>query len=438
MKIAILDITMEKSCDEFLELLIKMFVSNEYNIKLFVLKQNNNKYDSCLSVEYLEKEIVSLNANCNCLKTIWKSRNNKKYIINLFDDCYKMIENENYDALVIKMADKNIMNLISKSLIQLSPVPVLFLVKSDIFTDQRKLIYKLRRLEKFRNIHIGIQGRLKGLNEKSNLHFFLDNVENVLTVLTNKQPNKRRFIGWRHSYNELRQKIKFNKDLIKHWMLVKFMKKNKDLYDNKRSMPKLIHYCWFGGNEMPNEVKSCIRSWKNVLPDYEFKLWDENNFPFEKYYFAQEALKYKKWTFIADVARLHALYYEGGIYLDTDVEVLKPFDIFLDSDGFTSYESLNLLGMGTIGFKKYHPWVSLMLSWYSCVHCDSDYTEIANTKIVSKITKLHYGVKLNGDKLTLPGGVQVYPREYFSPELVEGNYKITEKTCCIHHFTGLW
>ena len=149
MKIAILDITMEKSCDEFLELLIKMFVSNEYNIKLFVLKQNNNKYDSCLSVEYLEKEIVSLNANCNCLKTIWKSRNNKKYIINLFDDCYKMIENENYDALVIKMADKNIMNLISKSLIQLSPVPVLFLVKSDIFTDQRKLIYKLRRLEKF-------------------------------------------------------------------------------------------------------------------------------------------------------------------------------------------------------------------------------------------------------------------------------------------------
>ena len=72
---------MEKSCDEFLELLIKMFVSNEYNIKLFVLKQNNNKYDSCLSVEYLEKEIVSLNANCNCLKTIWKSRNNKKYII---------------------------------------------------------------------------------------------------------------------------------------------------------------------------------------------------------------------------------------------------------------------------------------------------------------------------------------------------------------------
>jgi mannosyltransferase OCH1-like enzyme len=174
------------------------------------------------------------------------------------------------------------------------------------------------------------------------------------------------------------------------------------------------------------------------MPDYTFKCWNESNFPIEKYRFAQEALAKKKWAFLSDVARLHALYYEGGIYLDTDIELLKPLDVFLKEDAFTSYESLNLMATGVMGFKKHHPWLALMLSWYDGVHCDDDYTEIANTKVASKITRLHYGIKLDGREQTLPDGLHIYPRDYFSPEILDHKWQVTENTYCIHHFTGLW
>ena len=189
---------------------------------------------------------------------------------------------------------------------------------------------------------------------------------------------------------------------------------------------------------MPEDVKRYVDTWKLAAPEYELKCWNEDNFPFEKYPFAQEALKNKKWAFIADVARLHALYYEGGIYLDTDIELLKDFDDFLTEDGFTSYESLNLIAMAAIGFKKYHPWVAEMLLWYSCVHCDDDYKEIANTKVVSKITRMHYGVKLDGTDKILPCGLHIYPRDFFSPHLDKDKWLTTENTHCIHHFTGMW
>ena len=153
---------------------------------------------------------------------------------------------------------------------------------------------------------------------------------------------------------------------------------------------------------------------------------------------AQEALANKKWAFISDVARLHALYYEGGIYFDTDLELLKPLDKFLNDDGFTSYESLNLIAMAAIGFKQYHPWIGQMLLWYQIVHCDDDYTEIANTKIVSKITRLLYGVKLKGQEQVLANGLHIYPREYFSPKEEKDKWLVTENTYCIHHFTGMW
>lgn len=226
--------------------------------------------------------------------------------------------------------------------------------------------------------------------------------------------------------------------MIKHSIVRRYFNPYKEVLNSQERIPKVIHYCWFGGKPMPEDVKRYVDTWKLAAPEYELKCWNEDNFPFEKYPFAQEALKNKKWAFIADVARLHALYYEGGIYLDTDIELLKDFDDFLTEDGFTSYESLNLIAMAAIGFKKYHPWVAEMLLWYSCVHCDDDYTEIANTKVVSKITRMHYGVKLDGTDKILPCGLHIYPRDFFSPHLDKDKWLTTENTHCIHHFTGMW
>lgn len=242
-----------------------------------------------------------------------------------------------------------------------------------------------------------------------------------------------------HHLNELRQKLKFNKDLVKRTIKIIILKDYlKEPYDNSKPIPKIIHYCWFGKGKQTELIEKCISSWKLMLPDYEIKLWNEENFPIEQYPFAKEALENKKWAFVSDVCRLHALYYEGGVYMDTDIEVIKRFDEFHNDDIFTCYESLNLIAMGFIGAKKGHPWIAKMLSWYRNVHCDPDYYEIANCKIVTKLSKMLYRKKLKGQETFLEYGMHIYPRDYFSPPEENNKYKITENTRVIHHFTGLW
>ncbi|WP_273389145.1 glycosyltransferase family 32 protein [Barnesiella viscericola] len=100
-------------------------------------------------------------------------------------------------------------------------------------------------------------------------------------------------------------------------------------------IPKVIHYCWFSGEKKPRLIRRCIRSWKKVLPDYEIKCWDANSFDFESVPYVKQAYERKKWAFVADYVRLYALYTEGGIYLDSDVEVYKSFDEFLKYSFFT-------------------------------------------------------------------------------------------------------
>ena len=119
-------------------------------------------------------------------------------------------------------------------------------------------------------------------------------------------------------------------------------------------IPKIIHYCWFGGKEMPELMQKCIASWKQHLPDYELHLWNEQNFDLDRFPYAREAYDNKKYAFVSDVARLWALKEYGGIYLDTDVEVLRPLDDFLHLPAFMGYEDGKLLNpaMGIIGSKS--------------------------------------------------------------------------------------
>lgn len=243
--------------------------------------------------------------------------------------------------------------------------------------------------------------------------------------------------GLKYHLNELRQKVKFNKDLILYYLWYKIVQTNRAKYIKEKQIPKVIHYVWCG-NEMPKEIQTYIKGWKEKMPDYKFKLWNETNFPFDKYPFAQEALKLKKWAFISDVVRLHALYYEGGVYMDTDVEVLKSFDDLLQHEVFSCCESPNLIAVGTVGAQKHHPWIGMLLCWYKMIHCDEDYTEIANTRIVSKLTRMFYGIKLDGKTLQTKDGVRIFTRDYFAPQKIEDKWCVTDNTYCIHHYSGLW
>ena len=245
-------------------------------------------------------------------------------------------------------------------------------------------------------------------------------------------------MGFGHWLNERRQIAVFYYNIYRHYL--KYGKK----YDYKEIakyeqdlIPKVIHYCWFGRGKQNDLIKRCIESWKKVLPEYEVVLWNEDNFPYEEYPFAQQALKDRKWAFVSDVARLHALYYNGGIYMDTDVEMIKPLDKFLEHGFFSSFESKRHLPTGLMGAKKGNLYVKLLLDWYRDKSYGKDFYEIANTRIITRITRMNCGIKINGEQYKFADNCY-YTRDYFCPELVNGKWNVTNNTCCIHHFTGLW
>jgi len=223
----------------------------------------------------------------------------------------------------------------------------------------------------------------------------------------------------------------FYKDLYTHYLK---QIGTEHTISSQRSIPKIIHYCWFGHNQPTEKMKKCMDSWYKFLPDYSLTLWNEDNFPFEKYPFAEQAYKHKQYAFVADVARLYALHYYGGIYMDTDVEVIKPLDEFLQYGAFSSYETNYLISTGIIGAKQNNNWIRLLLSWYDGLNYSKYYKNIANTKIISKITELHYGIKLKKlSSFILPNDdLRIFPREWCPSR------NITENSYCIHHFTGSW
>jgi len=233
--------------------------------------------------------------------------------------------------------------------------------------------------------------------------------------------------------SNMREQIKFYSDLYKHYFKNKFSQQipyNQKLQSN---IPKILHFCWFGGNPYPDLMKKCIASWEEFLPEYELKLWNEDSFPIETYRFTKEAYENKKYAFVSDFVRLHALYNEGGIYMDTDVEIIKPLDVFLHHGVFSGYESDHLISTGLMGAKKQHPWIALLLNWYDNRHFQKYDATTANTRIISKITALNYGVKLNGQYFILKDDVHMYPANYFCPRET-----LTENSYCIHHFAGSW
>ncbi len=206
-------------------------------------------------------------------------------------------------------------------------------------------------------------------------------------------------------------------------------------------IPKIIHYCWFGGNPLPALAVECIASWKKFLPEYEIIEWNENNFPLHEFPFAQQALENRKFAFISDVCRLYALREMGGVYMDTDVEVLRPLDDFLHLAAFSGFENDDFVPTGIMASEKGGAWVRELLAYYDnrpFVNAGGSLETTSNTVIITEMMKPK-GFVMNNQFQEIPGYVTFYPNDYFCPKsYVTGNIELTQNSYCIHHFAKSW
>ena len=205
-------------------------------------------------------------------------------------------------------------------------------------------------------------------------------------------------------------------------------------------IPKKIHYCWFGGHALPDSVKKYIESWKEKCPDYEIIEWNESNFDINTNIYVKEAYESKKWAFVTDYVRLYAMYNYGGIYMDTDVEVLKPLDVFLENQAFSGFESSKLIPTGIMGCEKGFELFKEFLDYYNERHFIKENGSLDTTTNVSTITNicLKHGF-IGNNKMQNIDGFVLYPSDYFCPkDYITGKTLTTDNTYVIHHFSGSW
>lgn len=211
-------------------------------------------------------------------------------------------------------------------------------------------------------------------------------------------------------------------------------------------IPKIIHYCWLTNNPFPKKIEQCINSWKNLLPDYEFVLWNLDIRDIQTSIWVKEAYEAKKYAFAADYIRFYALYNKGGIYLDSDVEVVKPFDDLLELPYFLGRENVsNNIEAAAMGCQPGLPWIKECLDYYEGRHFINQGNQL-DTKplplIMQEMISSKYGLididsPLNFDRNN--SKIQTLPSEFFSPKnYMNQKIHVTGNTYCIHHFTSSW
>lgn len=208
-------------------------------------------------------------------------------------------------------------------------------------------------------------------------------------------------------------------------------------------IPKIIHYCWFGHGEKPNLAKMCIESWRKYCPDYVIKEWNEDNFDLDLYPYTREAYEKRKYAFVTDVVRLYALYHEGGIYMDTDVEVLQSLDRFLVHHAFSGFQQEQdetKIPTGIMGSEKGGKWAEDNLAYYDGRHFvlpDGALDTKTNVKTITELM-IPYGLKLDNTYQDFPGYITFYPKEFFCPIEHLNDIRITDNSYTIHYFAGSW
>ncbi len=193
-------------------------------------------------------------------------------------------------------------------------------------------------------------------------------------------------------------------------------------------IPKKIHYCWFGGNPKPDSFYICLASWKKYLPDYEIIEWNETNFDINCCTYVKLAAENKKWAFVSDYSRALALYEQGGIYMDIDVEVKFPLDEFLVHRAFSGFEIKGSPFTALWGTEERHPWPKRVLDFYND---KTDFDLTTNTVFVSDLLINEYGIDPSRDEYQeVADGIVIYPSTHFCLDLPR-NY-------ATHHFVGTW
>lgn len=211
------------------------------------------------------------------------------------------------------------------------------------------------------------------------------------------------------------------------------------------TIPKIIHYCWVGGNEKPESVKYCIESWKKFCPDYKIIEWNESNYDFSKNEYMKQAYEAKKWGFVPDYARLDIIYEYGGIYLDTDVELIKNLDDILDCNSFFGFEDTGegdffvACGLG-FGAEAHNELIKKLRDYYDSVNfinTDGSLNLMPAPRHNAAVFK-EYGVLMDNSLQDYQGNI-FFPSDYFCPKVFKtGKTKITEHTYSIHHFSASW
>lgn len=205
-------------------------------------------------------------------------------------------------------------------------------------------------------------------------------------------------------------------------------------------IPKKIHYCWFGKNEKPKSVQKCIQSWKKLCPDYEIVEWNESNFDV----FQTDYLKYcyenKKWAFLSDLARLLVVYDQGGIYFDTDVELVKKPDELLQNEAFYGFETKQYVQTGLgFGAVSHHWTVEKMIDEYMKLRPNQNGNfELITCPQLNTRALLPFGLRQNGEKQYLDGAL-ILPIDYLNPyDDPTGVLKCTQNTISIHWYSKSW
>ena len=206
-------------------------------------------------------------------------------------------------------------------------------------------------------------------------------------------------------------------------------------------IPKIIHYCWFGRGEKPELAKKCIASWRKSCPDFEIREWNEGNCDYLSIPFMAEAYAAKKYAFVSDVMRLIVLEQYGGVYFDTDVEVLRDISPLLDDEGFIGFENDQFVNSGQVmAAKAHHPVIQAMIEEYKKLHftnTDGTATPVGCPRLNTDVME-QFGLIRNGREQVV-AGIHVYPADYFNPvDSTTGKLTKTENTYSIHWYSMSW
>ena len=204
-------------------------------------------------------------------------------------------------------------------------------------------------------------------------------------------------------------------------------------------IPKVIHYFWFGHGEISELTKKCIESWKHFCPDYEIKLWDESNFDIHCIPFVEQAYEAKKYAFVVDYARFYVLYHEGGLYLETDSELLRPIDELLDNDFFIGFGDGEGFMTCLLGMKKNHPAAKAIMSDYENRNfkiTEGVYDQTVIGDVIGRTLKKDYSVIFN-NRFQEIQNITFYPRKFFYTNFRTGKYD-KKHAYVYHHADGSW